>query len=217
MGRIEAADSGLARALFSQAQLRVLGLLFGNPNRQFTASEIIRLAQSGSGAVQRELAKLSKAGILSVTESGNRKLYQANRKGPIFRELHGLVTKTVGLTEPLRTALAAYAPRIAVAFVYGSVAKGSDKAGSDIDVMIIGDDLSYGDIYAGLHKAEKTLGRTVNPNIMSPVDWRRRRIRQTPFIERVVRQPKVFLFGSEDELERIGEPRQHGRAETTAA
>jgi DNA-binding MarR family transcriptional regulator len=105
-------NAGLAGALFSRVQLRVLGLLFGQPERAFHASEIIRRAGAGSGAVQRELEKLAAAGIVTVTTSANRKLYQANRQSPIFEELRGVITKTVGLVEPLRQALKPFAKEI---------------------------------------------------------------------------------------------------------
>src|SRR5687767_2652991 len=126
-------DSGLGSALFSRVRLRVLGILFGNPERQFSSSEIIELAASGSGAVQRELARLSAADLVSVTASGNRKLYQANRRAPLYRELRGIV-RTVAVMEPLRLALQVFARKISLAFVYGSVASGKDRAASDIDV-----------------------------------------------------------------------------------
>ena len=128
---------GLADALFTRTQQRVLGLLFGQAGRSFFATEIIGLAQAGSGAVQRELVRLSTSGLVIVTRVGNQKHYQANSAAPVFAELRGLVTKTVGLVDPLREALMPVAKRIALAFVYGSIAKGGDTAASDIDVMII--------------------------------------------------------------------------------
>jgi hypothetical protein len=138
MGTERTRKAGLAGALFARVQLRLLALLFGMPDRTFHVSELIRLAESGSGAVQRELKKLAGAGIVSVAISGNRRFYQANRHSPVFEELHGLIVKTVGLVEPLRNSLKAFAAGIEVAFIYGSVAKGEDTAKSDIDLMIIG-------------------------------------------------------------------------------
>lgn len=204
MGRIFAMPRSLAGALFSRVQLRVLGLLIGQPDRQFHASEIIRLAGSGSGAVQRELEKLAAAGILSVTTAGNRKVYQANRQSPIFAELHGIVAKTAGLAEPLRQALKPFEKAIAGAFVYGSVAKGSDTANSDIDLMIVGTGLSYGEIFAALQKAEKILHRPVNPNLLDAGEWKRKRAEKGSFVRKIAEQPKLFVIGSEDGLSRIG-------------
>ena len=130
------APSGIASALFSKVRQRVLAVLFGNPHRSFYANELIALAQSGTGAVQRELATLSEAGLLTVKRQGNQKHYQANTDAPVFAELRGLVLKTMGLADVLRAALAPLAPQIELAFVYGSVAKQQDTANSDIDVMI---------------------------------------------------------------------------------
>ena len=204
MGRIPKQSTGLVGALFSRVQLRVLSLLLGQPDRAFHVSEIIRLAGSGSGAVQRELEKLSAVGILTVTASGNRKLYQANRHSPIFEELHGLITKTVGLVEPLRKALKPFAEAIDVAFVYGSVAKGRDTAKSDIDLMIVAKELSYSPVYAALQRAEKTLLRSVNPNLITPGEWKRKYAEKGSFVRKVFEQPKLFVLGSEHELEGIG-------------
>ena len=120
-------------------QQRVLGLLYGQPQRRFQSAELIRLAGSGTGAAHRLLTRLADAGLVTVSRSGNQKHYQANRHSPIFSELHRLVVKTVGVVGPLRRALAPFAKRIAAAFVYGSVAKGADTAKSDIDVMVISD------------------------------------------------------------------------------
>jgi len=204
MGRKRSEPRGLAGALFSRVQLRLFGLLFGDPDRAFHASELIRLAKSGTGAVQRELKRLADAGILAVTISGNRKLYQANKQSPIFQELHGLTVKTVGLVEPLRRALKPHASDIDVAFVYGSVAKGQDTAKSDIDLMIVGGELAYDEIFASLQKAESVLLRPVNPNLMTRSEWRSKLTRGVPFISRILQQPRLFVFGTENELHGTG-------------
>jgi predicted nucleotidyltransferase len=204
MGRKSSTPAGLASALFSRAQLRVLSLLICQPDQKFHTSEIIRIAGCGSGAVQRQLRKLTDAGILTATASGNRKVYQANRTSPIFADLHGLIVKTVGLLEPLRRALKPYSADIDAAFVYGSVAKGRDTADSDIDLMIIGQELTYSEVYAALQKAEKVLRRAVNPNLMTSTDWKRKVVETSPFVSKILQQPKLFVFGTENELERVG-------------
>lgn len=204
MGMIAAPPTGLAGSLFSQVQLRVLHLLLGHPERSFHAAEIIRLVNSGSGAVQRELERLTAAGILLTTSSGNRKLYQANRQSPIFPELHGIIVKTVGLLEPLREALRPCILTIDFAFVYGSIAKGTDTANSDIDLMVLGDDLSYAAIYAALERAEKNLMRTINPTAMTVGEWKRKRKAKNSFVLNVLKQPRIFVFGTDDELEGTG-------------
>lgn len=194
-------DISLSSALFSNVQQRVLALIFGHPERSFYTSEIVRNVRSGTGAVERELSRLERSGLVSTERIGNQKHYRANRASPIFEELHSLVMKTVGLTEPLRQCLAAYADKIKAAFVYGSVAKGTDTASSDIDLMVIGDDLTYADLYAGLEKAEAILKRPVNPNFLSLKDWRRRLGQKNPFVTKISAQPKIFVFGSEHDLQ----------------
>ncbi len=181
-------------------QQRVLGLLFGQPERRFQSAELIRLVKGGTGAVHRQLARLAAVGLVTVTRSGNQKYYQANRESPIFAELHGLIVKTVGVAEPLRRALKAQAGEIRAAFVYGSVAKKGDKAGSDIDLMVISDTLRYPDLFQTLQKAETVLARTVNPTVLTVSDWRARRARKDSFVSRVAAQSKLFVIGSDDDL-----------------
>jgi predicted nucleotidyltransferase len=204
MGIKQRPPNGLAGALFSKVQLSVLGLLIGRPDRSFRISEIIRLVGSGSGAVQRELETLTAAGIFTVNSSGNQKLYRANRQSPIFEELYGLVLKTVGLLEPLKKALKPYQSKIEIAFVYGSIAKGTDIAKSDIDLMIIGEQITYGDIFLALQNAEKTLQRPINPNLMTPDEWRQRRSNKSAFVTKILEQPKMFVLGTDNELQGIG-------------
>ena len=192
---------GLADALFTSVQQRVLGLLYGQPDRSFQSGELIRLAKSGTGAVHRQVASLADVGLVTVKQIGNQKYYQANRESPVFRELHGLIVKTVGLTEPLRHALKGQASAIRAAFVYGSVAKGSDKTRSDIDLMVISDSLRYTDLFEALQKAEATLSRTVNPTVLKHAEWRAKRSRKDSFVARIASQPKLFVVGSNDDLD----------------
>lgn len=137
--------ASLSSALFSNTQRRVLAFLFGQPERSFFATELIGLVDSGSGAVQRELKRLTESGLVTVSRLGNQKHYQANPESSIFSELCAIVQKTVGLAEPLRAALEPFTGAIVAAFVYGSVAKGSDTAQSDIDLMVVSDSLEYAD------------------------------------------------------------------------
>src|SRR4029077_6299374 len=153
---------------------RLLALLFGRPDSSFYLSEIVRVLHSGTGAVERELARLQRRGLLCVERIGNQKHYRANRDAPIFHELHGIVQKTVGLRDPIRRALQPYSDRIDVAFVYGSVAKQTDTTRSDIDLMVLGDDLTYSDLYSGLQEAERILARPINPTILDRLEWRRK-------------------------------------------
>ncbi len=190
----------LSSALFSGVQQRVLALIFGHPERSFYTSEIIRSVHSGRGAVERELARLEQTGLVSVEHIGNQKHYRANHESPIFNELHGIVLKTVGLAEPLKQSLAPYSEKIKVAFVYGSIAKGTDTARSDIDLMVIGDDLTYADLFAGLQKAETILQRSVNPTFLSFEDWYHKLATKDSVIAKIDAQPKLFIFGSEADL-----------------
>ncbi len=195
-----APSPSLAGALFTPVQQRVLGLLFGQPDRRFQSAELIRLAQGGTGAVHRQLKRLEASGLVTVTRSGNQLHYQARADSPIFAELHGLITKTVGLAEPLRRALAAHASTIRAAFVHGSVAKGTDRAGSDIDLMVISDSVHYADIFSALQTLEPELGRPVNPTVMTPATWRTKRSRKDSFVSRITSQPRVFVLGTDGDL-----------------
>lgn len=195
-----AVQTGLAGALFTPVQQRVLGLLFGQPQRRFQSAELIRLADSGTGAVHRLLTRLEAVGLVAAQRIGNQKHYQANAGSPVFAELVGLVRKTVGLVEPLRTALEPLASRIAAAFVYGSIAKGADHAGSDIDLMVIADALDYGELYSVLAAAEEVLGRTISPNLMNREEWRRKCGEPESFAARIASQPRLFVIGSADDL-----------------
>ena len=192
--------TSLADALFSATQQRVLAFLFGQPERSFFATELIGLVGAGSGAVQRELVRLAQSGLVTVTRKGTQKHYQANPKSPIFAELCAISQKTVGLAEPLREALAPLAERITAAFVFGSVAKRSDTASSDIDVLVLSDYVDYADVFEALQSAEAKLGRTVNPTVQTPADWRRKRKAGVAFVVQVAAQPKLFLIGSEEAL-----------------
>ena len=192
-----AASGGLADALFAKVQQRVLGVLFRNPGRTYYANEVIRLARSGTGAVQRELVRLEAAGLVIASRVGKQKHYQANAASPVFAELRALVLKTSGLADVLRAALATLAPRIRAAFVYGSLAKGEDTAASDIDLMIIGDGLTYADLFAAVESASSQLGRKVSPTIYSPKELSKRRTHDSAFVARVLAQPKIWLIGDE--------------------
>jgi predicted nucleotidyltransferase len=191
-------SSSAADALFPKVRQRVLSVLFGAPDRSFYTNEVIGLAQSGAGAVQRELADLAGAGLLTVRKQGNQKHFQANAAAPVFAELRGLVLKTMGLADVLRTALAPLAPQIERAFVFGSIAKQQDTAASDVDLLVVSDTLGYGDMFAALEGASQTLGRTVNPALYTAADFRARLQGDNAFINRVMQQPKIWLIGQEE-------------------
>ena len=194
------AESGIADALFSKVQQRVLAVLFGNHGRSFYANELIALAASGSGAVQRELAQLEAAELVTVKRVGNQKHYQANSAAPVFEELRGLVLKTSGMVDVIRAALAPLAADIDSAFIFGSVAKGNDTATSDIDLLLISEKLAYSDLYAALEPAATRLGRTVNPTVYARKDLDMRLRDGNAFVNRVLAQPKLWVIGEEHGL-----------------
>ena len=194
------ARAGLANALFTKVQQRVLGVLFGNPHRSFYANEVIALAGSGTGAVQRELARLAAVELVTVRRQGNQKHYQADAASPIFGELRGLVLKTFGLADIVRMALSPLAAQIRGAFVYGSVAKTQDTAASDIDLMVVSDSLTYAEVFAALEQASSDLGRTINPAVYTSKEFARKLREGKAFLTRVMNQPKLWLIGDEHGL-----------------
>lgn len=190
----------MADALFGRVRQRVLGLLFGHPERSYYANEIIGWVGSGSGSVQRELARLEASGLVTVTRRGRQKHFQANRGAPIFSELRGIVLKTSGLADVLRTALSPLQDDIQAAFVFGSVAEGMDTAHSDVDLMVISDSLTYGDLFAALEAASAELARSVNPTIHTHPEFSRRAQQGNPFLLNVLKGPRIWIKGGEDDL-----------------
>ena len=192
--------ASLASALFSATQQRVLGLLFGQPERSFFATELISLAGAGSGAVQREIQRLVESGLITMSRVGNQKHYQANRAASIYNELHGIVIKTLGPAGVLQAALAPLEAHILTAVLYGSVAKRSDSATSDIDVLIVADDLTLEAVYAALAPAENRLGRRISPTLYTVKEFQRRRSARNPFLSKVLAGEHVLLIGNADAL-----------------
>lgn len=192
--------TNVADALFSKVRQRVLGLLYGQPDVDFHTNEIIRLTNSGTGAVQRELESLTAAGLVIVKQVGNQKRYQANQNTPFFAELRSIVLKTFGLADVLRKVFEPISNQIHIIFIYGSIAKQQDRANSDIDVMIIGENLTYADIFQLLEKAEAQLGRKINPTIYSSFEWLKKYEEGNNFVMKVLEQPKIFLIGTENEF-----------------
>lgn len=196
----EYARANLSDALFTHTQQRVLACLFGQPGQTHTVSELIQKTGAGSGAVQREVARLAGSGLLKVEKRGNRKFYRANPDCPIHDELASIVRKTFGLATPLREVLAPFSDQIRAAFVYGSVARNSDTSSSDIDLMVVTDVLGYAELMAALHPAIERLGRVVNPSLYTPDEMRSRISSGNGFISNVMAGPKLWLLGSEHDL-----------------
>ena len=197
--RANGLPTSLADALFTTTQQRVLSLLFGQPSRSFYASELIKLTGSGSGAVQRELKRLASSGLATVTRIGNQKHYQANPDSPVFGELCGLVLKTIAVAEPIRDALEPLADRISLALVYGSVAKGADRASSDIDLLVVADRVTLEELYSALVPAEAGLDRRINPALYTSREFAERKAAGNAFLARVLAGEYMVLIGNEIE------------------
>jgi uncharacterized protein len=197
----------LSAALFGKTRRNVLGLLFVEPDKTFYLREIVRRTGAGQGAVQRELRRLSEAGIIKREGIGRAITYKADAESAVFDELRSLLAKTVGATEHLRGALSSLKDRIDVGFVYGSYAKEMRlRPGSDIDLMVIGD-ASFGDVVEHTASAQKTLGREINPTVYAPAEFAQRVREGHHFLVDVLKHPKLFLIGGPRELERLAEVR----------
>lgn len=193
------AHTGLADALFTRTQQRVLALLFGQPERSFYASEMIQRTRAGSGAVQRELKRLASSGLVTVTKIGNQIHYQANPDAPVFSELCSLMKKTVALAQPILESLMPLAQHLKLALLFGSVAKGTDTANSDIDLLIVADDMTLEDLFSALEPVETELQRKINPTLYTTDEYMKRKASNNVFITRVLSEEHVVLIGSEDE------------------
>ena len=192
--------TSLGDSLFTKTQQRVLGLLYGKPDTRFYTNEILRMAGMGRGTITRILDGFVSSGVLVSFREGNQRYYQANSQNPIYNELVSIVRKTFGITDVMKTALDSVSEQIVLAFVYGSIAKGEGTASSDIDLMVITDSLSYGDLIVALTDAEKTLARPINPTIYTPLQFRERVEKDNSFLTRVIAQPKLWLKGNDNDI-----------------
>jgi len=198
----------LGDLLFGQTRGRVLRLLFGHPDQTFFVRQIARETAVSVGSVQRELETLAKVGLIERSISGHQVYYQANRSHPVFAEIHTLVAKTVGVFQVLTSALAPLVKRISLAFVYGSVASRSENAGSDIDLMIVGN-VTLDEVLIQLGPAERLIGRPINPTLYSDSDFKNKTESGNHFLRSVMRGERVVLIG-EDRGSREDAPRKVG-------
>ena len=185
--------------LFSEYRRRVLALLLLHPDERYYVREIARLTNTTAGTLHRELSKLAKSKVLLREQSGNQVYYQANRNFPIYTELTSILKKTSGLVDVLFDFLTPLAEKIEVAFVFGSVAKGTENLGSDIDVLIIGE-VDFTEAVEALYAAQASLGREINPKIYSREQWKASLQKQDLFIQGVLNNPKLFIMGAEHDL-----------------
>ena len=192
-------EISIADALFTTTQQRVLALLFGQPARSFFATELIELTGSGSGAVQRELKRLTSSGLVEVRRIGRQNHYQANPESPVFEELRRLAIKTVAVVQPIRQALEPLADRVSLAFVYGSAARGRDTASSDIDLLLVSDRLALEDVYSALIPVESQLSRSIHLTLYTPKEYADRRAAGSGFLSNVLDGDRLVLIGGDDE------------------
>ena len=190
----------IADALLTDSQSRVFRWLFGQPERSYHLSELRRLTGLGSASLQRELNKLAEAGLVKSERIGNLRRFQANPESPVYGELVGLTRKTLGIEPMLREALLPLKSDLQAAWIYGSVAKQSDTARSDIDVMLVGRNLRLARVLELLVPLEEQLGRKINPTVFTPAEFKRRRAEPDSFVNRVLAQPVVPL------MEEVREP-----------
>lgn len=192
----------IASSIFSDSQSRVYQWLFGQPERSYHMSELRRLTGLGSASLQRELNRLAEAKLVNSERIGSLRCFQANPESPVFDELVALTRKTLGMAPLLRDALMSLTPNLLAAWIYGSVAKQTDTAQSDIDVMLVGRDLLLGDVLERLGPVEAQLGRKINPNIYTPQEFERRQGEPDSFVNRVLSQPVFALIGDPHGLAR---------------
>jgi predicted nucleotidyltransferase len=195
--------SALGNLFFGQTRGSVLALLYGRPDQTFFVREISRHVGTSAGTVQRELETLSQFGLIGRSVSGRQVYYKANRNHPVFAEVHSLLAKTVGVFQLLASALQPLAKRISLAFVYGSMARRDENAGSDVDLMIVGD-VTLDEALAQLAAVEGAIGREINPTVYSPNEFKRRLESGNHFLRSVLRDETVLLIGDLHELGEMG-------------
>ena len=200
--RLSTTSDGAPGSLFGKTRGAVLALLLLRPDERFHLRQVARLCGTGLGAVQRELAALTRLGILLREASGRQIYFQANRQSPLFNELQGLVIKTSGVVDVLREALGPIKADICVAFIFGSFARQEPRETSDIDLLVVANPkrLTFDRLAAALTPAQSRLGREVNPTFYPPAELRRKSAAGHHFVRSVMQGPKIFLIGDEDEL-----------------
>lgn len=192
-------DNKLLDVLFGSYRQRVLGLLLLQPTQRFHVRELARQTGTTAGTLHRELAKLAEIGLLLRERQGNQVLYQANRACPVFEELAGLFRKTSGAVSALREELRDLAPQIRFALIFGSLARGAETAGSDVDVLVVGN-AGFADVVRALYPAQALLSREINPVVVSDSEFLSRLQDKEPLVLEVLAKPKLFLLGNEHDF-----------------
>lgn len=212
----------LANLLFSAYRRDVLALLMLHTDLSLHVREIARRTGKAPGTMLRELDRLAKAGILLRKRVGNQVHFQANGLCPIHEDLRNILKKTAGMADVLRVSLNPLAHRIRAAFIYGSVARGDERAGSDLDMMIVGD-VEFADVVEALASAQAALQREISPNIYPPAEFAAKLSEGEPFLERVIADRRIFVIGSDDDIGQLAahrktqaSHRKQGRGHTSA-
>lgn len=185
----------LSSLLFSEYRRRVLDLLLLHPEQHYHVREIARLTHTAPGTLNRELAKLTEVEVLVREASGRQIYYHANRDLPVFGELVSILQKTSGLVEVLTDGLTPVSDRIRTAFVFGSVGRGAESVGSDVDVLIIGE-ISFSEIINAFYPVQETIGREINPKVFQQREWKKLVTKKDPFVQEVLKSPKLFIIGT---------------------
>jgi predicted nucleotidyltransferase len=196
--------NGIAGALFGKTRLAVITILYTHPEEPYYLRRLVREAGVGLGGVQRETMHLATAGVITRVEKDNQVYFQANRECAVFNEIRSIVVKTAGLGDVLRSALEGLGDAINLAFVYGSMARGNDRAGSDVDLLVVGD-AEYKKVNSELVQAQKILGREINPTVFPPEEFRKKAKAGSHFLSTVLKDKKIFIKGNEHELARLAE------------
>jgi predicted nucleotidyltransferase len=203
---MKATKADAASLLFPAAYRRqVLALLLLHPERKLHVREISRLTGTPAGTMNKELSRLHEAGLLEREQVGNQLRYSANRSHQIYQELAGILRKTVGVADVLVEALAPIARDIEIAFIFGSIARGTESPGSDVDLLVVGD-LDFGTVIDAVHPIEKKLGRDINAKVYSRREWNAKLKSADAFVTEILKGPKIVLMGDPNEPRK---PRRH--------
>jgi len=195
--------------MFGAYRRELLAQLLLRPDEDFHLRELERMTGIPAGSLHRELKALFEAGLLLKERQGNQVRYQANRASPVYEELASIFRKTVGLAGVLSDGLADLSGRIDLAFIFGSLVVGQQKYSSDIDLMIIGD-ISLLEVVKALASAQGKLGREINPVVMTADRFDSQAEKKERFISRVVKEPKIFVFGDANDFTKLAEHRAAG-------
>jgi predicted nucleotidyltransferase len=183
-------------ALLPKTRQGILAATLVQPEKAWYVSELARRMGVPASSLQRELHDLSEVGILKTYRQGRMVYYQANTDSPVFSDLRGLLIKTAGFVDILARALKPLAARLRTAFVYGSVAAGSEQSDSDVDLMVVGQ-VSPKDLALPLRRARELLGRNINPTVYTPDEFDKKRAASDPFLKQVLGRPKLFVLGKQ--------------------